>query len=194
MAEDPFDPETDPKKTPRVRNKIRMQSAHFYSHGDTPLEVNGRIFNGESHMPLLTKLLWFSGSNSILGNAKGHYDVVMNLLRHPAYRAKAASNRMIEAVTSGTTSLVMTSLASSMTMPRLVKRHSFMWLSTMSVLTQFLIPISRRNSVMKQIRNIHLVNDKFVNLVEWSDLKNNWLYWVNFYDGEPGKAYRPLFR
>jgi nitrate reductase alpha subunit len=77
---------------------MRMQSAHFYSHGDTPLEVGGRIFNGKSHMPLPTKLLWFSGSNSILGNAKGHYDVVMNLLRHPAYRAKSASSRMIDAV------------------------------------------------------------------------------------------------
>jgi nitrate reductase alpha subunit len=98
MAEDPFDPETDPKKMPRVRNKTRMQSAHFYSHGDTPLEVGGKVYNGKSHMPLPTKGLWFSGSNSILGNAKGHYDVVMNLLRHPAQRAKGASKRMIEAV------------------------------------------------------------------------------------------------
>jgi nitrate reductase alpha subunit len=98
MAEDPFDPETNPEKPPRVKNFIRMQSAHFYSHGDMPLEVNGRVFNGKSHTPLPTKLLWFSGSNSILGNAKGHYDVVMNLLRHPAYRAKAASRRLIEAV------------------------------------------------------------------------------------------------
>lgn len=98
MAEDPFDPETDPQRLPRVRNYTRMQSAHFYSHGDTPLALNGRTFNGESHMPLPTKLLWFSGSNSILGNAKGHYDVVMNLLRHPAYRAEGASRRLIDAV------------------------------------------------------------------------------------------------
>jgi nitrate reductase alpha subunit len=98
MAEDPFDPELDPKKQPRVRNKIRMQSAHFYSHGDMPLEVHGQVFNGKSHTPLPTKMLWFSGSNSILGNAKGHYDVVMNLVRHPAYRAASQSKRMIEAV------------------------------------------------------------------------------------------------
>jgi nitrate reductase alpha subunit len=98
MAEDPFDPELDPDKMPRVRNKIRMQSAHFYSHGDTPLVAGGRIFNGQTHMPLPTKAFWFSGSNSILGNAKGHYDVVMNLLRHPAYRAEAESKRMIDAV------------------------------------------------------------------------------------------------
>ena len=98
MAEDPFDPEPDPSRLPRVRNTIRMQSAHFYSHGDTPLEVGGRVFNGATHTPLPTKLLWFSGSNSILGNAKGHYDVVMNLLRHPAYRAPGSSRRLIEAV------------------------------------------------------------------------------------------------
>ncbi len=98
MAEDPFDPELDPEKKPRVRNTIRMQSAHFFSHGDSPLVVAGRVFNGKSHTPLPTKALWFSGSNSILGNAKGHYDVVMNLLRHPDYRAKSASKRLIEAV------------------------------------------------------------------------------------------------
>jgi nitrate reductase alpha subunit len=98
MAEDPFDPETDPNEKPRVRNTIRMQSAHFYSHGDVPLQVNGRTFNGSSHTPLPTKGLWFSGSNSILGNAKGHYDVVVNLLRHPEYRAKSASKRLIDAV------------------------------------------------------------------------------------------------
>ena len=42
MAEDPFDPEPDPEKKPRVRETFRMQSAHFYSHGDMPLKVNGR--------------------------------------------------------------------------------------------------------------------------------------------------------
>jgi nitrate reductase alpha subunit len=98
MAEDPFDPELDPDKMPRVRDTIRMQSAHFYSHGDTPLVVADRVFNGKTHTPLPTKALWFSGSNSILGNAKGHYDVVMNLLRHPDYRAKSESKRLIEAV------------------------------------------------------------------------------------------------
>ncbi|MBW2395159.1 MAG: molybdopterin-dependent oxidoreductase, partial [Deltaproteobacteria bacterium] len=98
MAEDPFDPELDPKKQVRIRSTTRLQSAHFYSHGDTPLDVHGKVYNGKSHMPLPTKMLWFSASNSLLGNAKGHYDVVMNLLRHPAYRAKSQSKRMIDAV------------------------------------------------------------------------------------------------
>lgn len=99
MAEDPFDVETDPAKTPRVRKTFAMQSAHFYSHGDTPLVVHDRVYNGKTHMPWPTKLLWFSGSNSILGNAKGHYDVVMNLLRHPRYRGvENDGERLIEAV------------------------------------------------------------------------------------------------
>jgi len=60
--------------------------------------VGGKVFNGKTHTPLPTKLLWFSASNSILGNAKGHYDVVMNLLRHPAYRGKGVPKKLIEAV------------------------------------------------------------------------------------------------
>ena len=96
--EDPFDVETDPKTEPRIRKTFSMQSAHFFSHGDMPLVVHGDVYSGKSHTPWPTKMLWFSGSNSILGNAKGHYDVVMNLLRHPAYRAKSESKRMIDAV------------------------------------------------------------------------------------------------
>jgi nitrate reductase alpha subunit len=98
MAEDPFNPELDPGKPAQVRSTTRMQSAHFYSHGDTPLDVHGNVYNGKSHMPLPTKQLWFSASNSLLGNAKGHYDVVMNLLRHPADRANSQSRRMSDAV------------------------------------------------------------------------------------------------
>ena len=99
IAENPFDPESDPTVDPRISKRFAMQSAHFYSHGDAPLEVHGTIFNGKSHMPYPTKMLWFSGSNSILGNAKGHYDVVMNLLRHPEYRSPTVkSERLIEAV------------------------------------------------------------------------------------------------
>ncbi len=99
ISEDPFDPELDPDTLPRISKKFAMQSAHFYSHGDMPLEVHGTVYNGETHMPFPTKLMWFSGSNSILGNAKGHYDVVMNLLRHPEFRSpQVKSKRLIEAV------------------------------------------------------------------------------------------------
>ncbi len=98
MAESPFDIQLKSKGKVNVKKTFAMQSAHFYSHGDGPLDVHGKVYNGQSHMPFPTKLFWFSGSNSILGNAKGHYDVVMNLLRHPTMRSPTVPKRMIEAL------------------------------------------------------------------------------------------------
>lgn len=98
MAEDPFNPQLDPEKEATVKQYFGVHSAHFYSHGDQPLKVHGHYFNGKTHMPTPTKSMWFSASNSLLGNAKGHYDLVMNLLRHPDYRAKKVAKRMIDVV------------------------------------------------------------------------------------------------
>lgn len=98
IAEDPFNPTKDPKAEPKIKKYFGVHSAHYYSHGDQPLKVHGTYFNGDSHMPTPTKSLWFSASNSLLGNAKGHYDIVMNLLRHPKYRAKGVGKRMIDCV------------------------------------------------------------------------------------------------
>ncbi|KWT84149.1 molybdopterin-dependent oxidoreductase [Candidatus Magnetominusculus xianensis] len=98
MAENPFDITLDPTKSAKVKMLFAFQSAHYYSHGDQPLKVHGKYFNGKTHMPFPTKAMWFSASNSILGNAKGHYEIVMNLLRHPVYRAKGEPKRLIEAV------------------------------------------------------------------------------------------------
>ena len=36
--------------------------------------------HGQDHMPTPTKFMWFSNGNSILGNLKWHYDVVVNTL------------------------------------------------------------------------------------------------------------------
>jgi len=96
MAEDPFNITLDPKKPAKVKKYFGMQSAHFYSHTDQPLKVHGQYFNGKTHMPTPTKSFWFSGSNSILGNAKGHYEIIMNLVRHPEYRAPGTHKRMID--------------------------------------------------------------------------------------------------
>lgn len=96
MAEDPFNIQLDPKGEVKTKQYFGMQSAHFYAHIDQPLKVHGKYFNGDSHMPTPTKSFWFSGSNSILGNAKGHYEIVMNMLRHPKYRARGVKKRMID--------------------------------------------------------------------------------------------------
>ncbi len=82
IAEDPFNITLDPSKPANVKTYFAMQSAHFYAHGDSPLKVHGKYFLGNTHMPFPTKFLMFAGSNSLLGNAKGHYDLVMNLLRN----------------------------------------------------------------------------------------------------------------
>ena len=81
-AEDPFDPELDPDAPAQTDQRYTMQSAHWYSHGDRPLKVDGEYYMGDSQMFTPTKFLWTAGSNSILGNAKGAYDIIQNMLRN----------------------------------------------------------------------------------------------------------------
>ena len=52
LAEDPFNPETDANKPPRVRGTFAIRSAQFYGHGDAPLLVPGRFYDGKNHKPL----------------------------------------------------------------------------------------------------------------------------------------------
>ncbi len=81
-SEDPFDPELDPDAPARTDQRYTMQSAHWYSHGDRPLKIDGEYFMGDSHVFTPTKFLWTAGSNSILGNAKGSFDIIENMLRN----------------------------------------------------------------------------------------------------------------
>jgi len=80
IAENPFDIELDPAKPARVRLYWKGESAHYYDAGDRPLRVGPRLFTGQTHMPAPTKAVFVSNSNSILGNAKGAYDVIANTL------------------------------------------------------------------------------------------------------------------
>jgi len=81
-AEDPFHPELDPQKPARVKlpSYYRMESAHYLNYGDRPLVVGKKLLTGKSHMPTPTKLVHFANSNSLLGNAKWHYDLIKNTL------------------------------------------------------------------------------------------------------------------
>ncbi|MXV61900.1 molybdopterin-dependent oxidoreductase [Natronorubrum sp. JWXQ-INN-674] len=90
-GEDPFDIELDPDEPATTNVRYDMQSAHWYSHGDRPLKFDddgeydpedGEYYMGDSHMFTPTKFMWTSGSNSILGNAKGAYDIIQNMLRN----------------------------------------------------------------------------------------------------------------
>jgi nitrate reductase alpha subunit len=80
IAENPFDIELDPEKPSRVKPYLKFESAHYFSHGDKPLRIGNKVFTGDSHMPTPTKSLWFANSNSIIGNAKWSYDLVVNTM------------------------------------------------------------------------------------------------------------------
>jgi nitrate reductase alpha subunit len=80
VVENPFDIELDPSKPSRVKPYLKFESAHYFSHGDKPLRVGNKVFTGKSHMPTPTKTLWFANSNSIIGNAKWSYDLVVNTI------------------------------------------------------------------------------------------------------------------
>ncbi|MDW8363940.1 MAG: molybdopterin-dependent oxidoreductase [Myxococcales bacterium] len=80
INENPFDLELDPSRPARVKQYWTAESAHYFNHEDKPLRVGNRLFTGRTHMPAPTKTLWFSNSNSILGNAKWHYQLVNHVL------------------------------------------------------------------------------------------------------------------
>ena len=80
--ESPFDVESDPAADATVDQRYDMHSAHFYTNLDKPLKVDGEYFQGDSHMHTPTKSIWVSGSNSILGNAKGAYKIIERMLRN----------------------------------------------------------------------------------------------------------------
>ncbi len=79
--ENPFEHELDTKKAAKIGTHLRFESAHFYSHLDEPLRVGNKLFTGRTHVPIPTKAVCVAGSNSILGNAKGAYNIIMNGLR-----------------------------------------------------------------------------------------------------------------
>lgn len=79
-SEDPFDLELDPTRPARQRYYVRFESAHYFNYGDAPLREGNRLFTGSTHLPTPTKALFLANSNSILGNAKWHFDVVHNTL------------------------------------------------------------------------------------------------------------------
>ncbi len=78
--ENPFDLELDPTKPARLKPYFKFESVHYWNHGDKPLRMGKELITGKGHIPTPTKAIWVSNSNSLIGNAKGHYDTVMNTL------------------------------------------------------------------------------------------------------------------
>lgn len=80
-AEDPFNIELDPARPAKVKSYMKGQSLHYINYGDRPLKVNGHVVTDPGHMPTPTKVYWQVNSNSSLGNAKWHFDLVNNTMK-----------------------------------------------------------------------------------------------------------------
>jgi nitrate reductase alpha subunit len=79
--EDPFNLQLDPKARPAKSSKyLHYESLHYYNYGDRPLRVGQHAVHRQGHMPAPTKAMWLNNSNSVIGNVKWHYDVVVNTL------------------------------------------------------------------------------------------------------------------
>ena len=81
IAEDPFNPATDPAAPVKVRRYFKGESVHYFNHGDTILRYGKAVLTGKTHIPTPTKSIHVSNSNSLIGNAKGHYETIVNALR-----------------------------------------------------------------------------------------------------------------
>lgn len=80
-TEDPFAPELDPAKPAKTRQLWSAESVHYFNHGDTILRYGKAVLTGKTHIPTPSKSIMVSNSNSLIGNAKGHYETVMNTLK-----------------------------------------------------------------------------------------------------------------
>lgn len=80
IAEDPFEPQLDPAGEVKTAKRSYYESIHYFNYGDRPLRMGEHLLTGEGHMPVPTKAIWLSNSNSVLGNIKWHFDVINNTL------------------------------------------------------------------------------------------------------------------
>ncbi len=80
INENPFDIEPDPESPARPQRYWRAESVHYFNHGDKILRSGDAVITGRSHIPTPTKAALVSNSNSLIGNAKAHYDTIVNVL------------------------------------------------------------------------------------------------------------------
>lgn len=80
ILEDPFNITLDPKALAKIKPYFKSESVHYFNHGDQVLRMGKELLTGKTHIPTPTKSILVSNSNSLIGNAKGHYDTIMNVL------------------------------------------------------------------------------------------------------------------
>jgi nitrate reductase alpha subunit len=79
-TEDPFNTQLEPQGKTSLRKILHYESLHYYNYGDRPLRVGDKLFTPKGHLPTPTKAMMLNNSNSVIGNVKWHYDVVVNTL------------------------------------------------------------------------------------------------------------------
>lgn len=78
VMENPFNIQMDPSKPAEVKKYVSYESAHFFNNTDRILRMGDKNMTGKTHMPTPTKSIFVSNGNSLLANAKGHYENVVN--------------------------------------------------------------------------------------------------------------------
>lgn len=86
-TEDPFNIQLDPNQPAKPKRYFRAESVHYFNHGDSILRYGDAVLTGSTHIPTPTKSIHVSNSNSLIGNAKGHYETVVNSLRRVEFVA-----------------------------------------------------------------------------------------------------------
>jgi len=82
IAENPFNIQLDEKGHVETKYCYKPESVHYFNLGDRILRGGDKVLTGKSHMPAPSKSIMVANSNSLIGNAKGHYDNVVNLYPH----------------------------------------------------------------------------------------------------------------
>lgn len=87
IAEDPFHVQADPEASVKIRRYWHPESVHYFNHHDTILRHGNAVLTGKTHLPTPTKSIHVSNSNSLIGNVKGHFELVANTLRKVEFLA-----------------------------------------------------------------------------------------------------------
>ncbi|MCX7811670.1 MAG: molybdopterin-dependent oxidoreductase [Leptospiraceae bacterium] len=80
IFEDPFNITLEENKPVKIKPYWKGESVHYFNHGDSLLRMGKERITGKTHIPTPTKFIHVSNSNSLIGNIKGHYDLIMNTL------------------------------------------------------------------------------------------------------------------
>ena len=88
IGENPFQTQLDATKPANVKLYWKPESVHYFNHGDMILRMGETPITGKTHIPVPTKAVHVSNSNSLIGNVKGHYDFVINTLSRVEFIAQ----------------------------------------------------------------------------------------------------------